>query len=150
MISGLPLRATTIRSGKSTWTTATPYVPWIRPSASATLPSRVSASDRATRWASTSVSVSDTRSTPASPSSSRSAAALSMIPLCTTATSSLLSVCGCALTSLAGPWVAQRVWPMPTLPVNRFGSCSLRSRTRPARLATRIPEGPSTATPAES
>ena len=38
-----------------------------------------------------------------------------MIPLWTTATSPLVSVCGCALTSLAGPWVAQRVWPMPAL-----------------------------------
>ena len=74
-----------------------------------------------------------------------------MIPLWTTATRPLASVCGWALTSVAGPWVAQRVWPMPTLPPNRLGSPSARSRTRPARLATRTPAlPPSTASPAES
>ena len=73
-----------------------------------------------------------------------------MIPLCTTATRPAASVCGCALTSFAGPCVAQRVWPMPALPANRFGSPSPRSRTRPARFATRTPLLPSTATPAES
>jgi hypothetical protein len=33
-----------------------------------------------------------------------------MIPLCTTATSHFSSVCGCALRSVGGPCVAQRVW----------------------------------------
>ena len=69
----------------------------------------------------------------------RSAAALSMMPLWTTATRPSASGCGWALTSLAGPWVAQRVWPMPTLPANRLGSASSRSRTRPACLATLTP-----------
>ena len=55
------------------------------------------------------------------PAAAGAAAALSMIPLWTTATVPAASVCGWALTSLAGPCVAQRVWPMPTLPANRFG-----------------------------
>ena len=73
-----------------------------------------------------------------------------MIPLWTTATLPLASTCGCALTSLAGPWVAQRVWPMPTLPLNRLGRSASRSRTRPAFLATLSPLLLSTAMPAES
>ena len=72
------------------------------------------------------------------------------MPLWTTATSPAVSVCGCALASVAGPCVAHRVWPIPTLPANRRGSVSARSRTRPARLPTRSPLPPSTATPAES
>ena len=106
--------------------------------------------EAATRCAITSVSVSDTSSTPRSVSRCRSVAALSMIPLWTTATAPAASVWGWALTSLAGPWVAHRVWPMPTLPANRLGSASVRSRTRPARLATLTPLPASTATPAES
>ena len=73
-----------------------------------------------------------------------------MMPLWTTATSFFASVWGWALASVAGPWVAQRVWPMPALPANRFGRPSCRSRTRPALLATRTPLGASTAMPAES
>ena len=73
-----------------------------------------------------------------------------MIPLWTTATSPLVSVCGCAFTSLAGPWVAQRVWPIPARPENRLGRSSASWRTRPACLATLTPLLPSTATPAES
>ena len=46
-----------------------------------------------------------------------------MIPLCTTATRPASSVCGWALASVAGPWVAQRVWPMPVVPANRLGRC---------------------------
>ena len=59
------------------------------------------------------MSVSLRSSTPASVSSARSAAALSMIPLWTTATPPDSSVCGWALASVAGPCVAQRVCPMP-------------------------------------
>ena len=73
-----------------------------------------------------------------------------MMPLCTTATRPDSSECGWALTSVAGPWVAQRVWPMPVVPAKRLGSTSLSSRTRPACLTTLIPRLPSTATPAES
>ncbi len=80
----------------------------------------------------------------------RSSAALSMMPLWTTATLPFASMCGCAFTSLAAPCVAQRVWAMPAWPRNRLGSSSPRSRTRPARLATLTPPEPSTATPAES
>ena len=66
--------------------------------------------ERAMRWASTSVSVSETKATPSAVSLARSSAALSMMPLWTTATVPSASRCGCALTSLGAPWVAQRVW----------------------------------------
>lgn len=118
-------------------------------SASITLPSSVSAVDSETRWANTSVSVSLASSMPWPVRRARNAAALSMMPLCTTATVPLMSVCGCAFTSVAGPCVAHRVWPMPTRPDIRLGSTSARSRTRPARLVTLSWE-PTTATPAES
>ena len=39
-----------------------------------------------------------------------------MMPLCTTASRSV--ACGCALLSVGRPWVAQRVWPMPMVPVS--------------------------------
>ena len=47
-------------------------------------------------------------------SSSFSSRKFSMMPLCTTETSSVM--CGCALASVGLPWVAQRVWPMPVSP----------------------------------
>ena len=40
-----------------------------------------------------------------------------MIPLWTTAIRPEASVCGWALRSFGAPWVAQRVWPMPVVPV---------------------------------
>ncbi len=39
-----------------------------------------------------------------------------MMPLCTTAMRSV--ACGCALLSVGLPWVAQRVWPMPIVPLS--------------------------------
>ena len=39
-----------------------------------------------------------------------------MTPLCTSATTLSPPTCGWALTSVAGPCVAQRVWPRPMLP----------------------------------
>ena len=41
-----------------------------------------------------------------------------MMPLCTTASRSV--ACGCALLSVGRPWVAQRVWPMPIVPLQRL------------------------------
>ena len=41
-----------------------------------------------------------------------------MMPLCTTASRSV--ACGCALLSVGLPWVAQRVWPMPIVPLERL------------------------------
>jgi hypothetical protein len=46
--------------------------------------------------------------------SSRSALKFSMMPLWTTATPS--TMCGWALPTVGAPWVAQRVWAMPTVP----------------------------------
>ena len=57
-----------------------------------------------------------------------------MMPLCTTATRSASSRCGCALASVAGPWVAHRVWPMPILPANRFGQRRLEVADAAGRL----------------
>src|ERR1700723_1492000 len=74
-----------------------------------------------------------------------------MMPLWTMARPSC-ETCGWALRSLGTPWVAQRVWAMPTLP--RVGCCSMassRARTLPtARKRVRPPEPLSTARPAES
>ena len=69
-----------------------------------------------------------------------------MMPLCTTDTPPTL--CGWALPSDGRPCVAQRVWPMPTLPrgcstaTRRSSSASLPRRRRTcdgAPFATAIP-----------
>ena len=69
-----------------------------------------------------------TNSTPVASSSARSTAKFSMMPLWTTAILPAASRCGCALRSVGLPWVAQRVWPIPVLPI------------RPAR--SQPPRGP--------
>ena len=72
----------------------------------------------------------------------RSAAALSMMPLWTTATSPFASVCGCALTSVAGTVRGPAgVADADLAPEPLRASSSPRSRTRPARLATLSPAG---------
>ena len=71
---------------------------------------------RLTSWATTSVSVSVSNTTPSASSSCFSSRKFSMMPLWTTA--SRLVACGWALVSLGRPWVAQRVWPMPIVPVS--------------------------------
>ena len=53
-----------------------------------------------------------------------------MMPLCTTTTSPAL--CGWALVSDGRPWVAQRVWPMPTVPRHRL---AVQHRFEIAQLA---------------
>jgi hypothetical protein len=98
----------------------------------------------------TSVSVSDAGVIPSAASLAHSSAAFSTMPLWITATWPEASSWGWALPSVGSPWVAQRVWPMPTEPDSRLGSDATRSSTRPARRWTRSPEGPITATPAES
>ena len=108
-------------------------------------------SARATRCAIVSESVSLASSTPAASSSRRSSAAFSMIPLCTIATRPDASTCGCALPSVGAPWVAHRVWPIPTVPASRFGSDSSSTPSLPARRCTRsAPLDVTTAMPAES
>ncbi len=104
-----------MRSLKSACSTATPYVPSTWRSASRTFSSRVSAWARAIRWVSTSVSVSERKTTPSAVSRVRSSEALSMIPLWTTATLFSASMWGWAFSSLGAPWVAQRVWAMPVV-----------------------------------
>ena len=114
-----------------------------------TASSRSSAPLAAIRWASTSLSVSDSNTAPSAISLARSSSAFSMMPLCTIAIGP--QTCGCAFTSLGSPCVAHRVCPMPGLPLNRAGSPAARSATRPLVLCTRIsPDRLSTASPAES
>ena len=124
-------------------------MPTTEVSAWRTASSRLSAVLAAIRWASTSLSVSEANTAPSTASLARSSSAFSMIPLCTIAMGP--QTCGCALTSLGSPWVAQRVWPMPGLPLKRAGSPAARSATRPLVLCTRIsPDRLRTAIPAES
>ena len=103
-------------------------------------------------WAATSVSVSETSSCPASSSSVRSATKFSMIPLCTSATRPVPPGCGCALTSLGAPCVAQRVCPMPVEDSGSGSSAIAFSRlaSLPARFAQEIVPSATRATPAES
>lgn len=103
-------------------------------SASRTFSSSFSAWERAIRWVITSVSVSEAKTTPSASSFARSSAALSTMPLWTTATLFSGSRCGCELMSLGAPWVAQRVWAMPVVPAKRLGTRASRSRTRPLAL----------------
>ena len=106
--------------------------------------------ERATRCAITSVSVSLVNVTPASVSCARRPAALSMMPLWTTLIRPSWLRCGCAFSSTAGPWVAQRVWPMPALPASRLGSAASSWRTRPTWRTVVVRLLPTTAMPAES
>ena len=82
--------------------------------------------------------------------SSRSCAKFSMIPLWTTATWPVQSTCGWALASVGPPWVAQRVWPMPLVPVQgRSSSASAFSSlaSLPALRSTRSLPSSTMATP---
>src|SRR5262245_25473551 len=87
-----------------------------------------------TRWATTSVSVSEPNFVPVLSSSSRSSRKFSMIPLWTTARRSV--ACGWALSSVGRPCVAQRVWPIPIVPVSG-ARASLASRLRSLPSARR-------------
>jgi len=109
----------------------------------------VSFTARAIRWAITSVSVSLTKDTPSASRRCRRSSAFSMMPLCTTAMRSAASRWGCALMSLGSPCVAQRVCPMPVVPLKRAGTVAARSATRPLVLRTLMPLF-ATAIPAES
>ena len=61
-----------------------------------------------------------------------------MMPLCTSATRPSGPRCGCALTSLGAPWVAQRVCPMPV--VDAGSGCSASAFSRLASLPARLSE----------
>ena len=74
-----------------------------------------------------------------------------MMPLWTTATSPDWDKCGWLFSSEGSPWVAQRVWPMPTLPESGvLSSFRRRQSSLPRALTTSISPPRSTATPAES
>ena len=74
---------------------------------------------RATRWPTTSVSVSLSNLRPSAISSSRSGLKFSMMPLWTSATGP--TMCGWALPTVGAPCVAQRVCAMPIVAVQRLG-----------------------------
>jgi len=86
-----------------------------------------------------SVSVSERSVYPLRCSSARSAAKFSTMPLCTTASEPSSEMCGCALASLGGPCVAQRVCAMPIVPAE-FSSehADVRLDTLPVRLTTEM------------
>src|SRR6478672_9466375 len=84
---------------------------------------------RATRWPTTSVSVSLSNLRPSPISSSRSGLKFSMIPLCTSATDP--TMCGWALPTVGAPCVAQRVCAMPVVPCS---GCAASSRARLSSL----------------
>ena len=101
------------------------------------------------RWATISVSVSLLNVRPAAFSRTRRPTWFSMIPLCTTEIGPTL--CGWAFSSEGRPCVAQRVWPMPTVPGVRSVSSSFSSAdSLPRQRTTLAPVPLATATPAES
>ena len=103
------------------------------------------------RCATTSVSVSETNPWPSFSSETRSSWWFSTMPLWITATRPEQSRCGWALSSVGGPCVAQRVWPIAVVPpaMGSAASAASSSDSLPARLRTVRPSV-STATPAES
>ncbi len=151
MSNGLPFRAATILSGSRLEITAMPYVPSTRSSASITAASRLPVNAASIRCASTSVSVSDLNTWPASISRFRSTPKFSMMPLCTTAIEPEQSRCGCAFFSLGAPCVAHRVWPMPTdPPIGCLATADSSIAILPLARRISTPSSPSSATPAES
>ena len=152
MASGLPRRAAIIRSASPSNRKARAKAPCNRPSvarAASTGP-RPWLMCQAVSRATVSVSVCDSGCIPRAITSSRSARKFSMMPLWTTATGPRRW--GWALASVAAPWVAQRVWPMPACPVS--GSCTSRSdrliSLPTARRRSSRPEASTVATPALS
>ena len=154
-------RAATMRSGSSARTTARAKAPRTRARAERTAPdspeSGRSASAASIRWASTSVSVSDSSRCPAATSSSASSTWFSMIPLWTRASPAEQSTWGWALPSVGPPWVAQRVWPIPAVePAGAASARLVRSSSDRVPLAARARHspsegaGPTRAMPAES
>jgi hypothetical protein len=74
-----------------------------------------------------------------------------MMPLCTTATVFVQSVCGWALRVLGAPWVAQRVWAMPvTAEGSVCPSCASSAEILPAAFSTSRAPSQMSARPAES
>ena len=74
-----------------------------------------------------------------------------MIPLWMTAMRPDWSVCGWAFGVVGAPWVAQRVWPMPRVPVGMAPSSSCSSMlSLPAAFMISSPWPLTTAMPAES
>ena len=158
--SGELRRAATTRVGSSASTATSVKAPssWTHTRCIASVRSTSEASWSSSSWAATSVSVSDTRPSSSESASirARSSAKFSMIPLCTSATRRPKPRCGCALTSLGAPWVAQRVCPMPVVDAGSGASAIAFSRlaSLPAFLATAMAQpvvaSTTSAIPAES
>ncbi|CAM5664711.1 hypothetical protein SALBM217S_10899 [Streptomyces griseoloalbus] len=152
--SGELRRAPTTTSGSSACTATSVKAPSSRRHTRRMASARSAQAEysSASRWATTSVSVSEASACPRSVNSSRRAAKFSMMPLWTTATRPALSRCGWALASVGPPCVAHRVCPMPVDPAGRGRSLSSFSRLTsfPALFAVASPPSACTATPAES
>lgn len=105
-----PLRAAIIWSGASFEMTAMPHVPSRRVKAFLTASSIDIFSSRylPISCTITSVSVCERNLMPVASSSARNSELFSIVPLCTSATRSLASRCGCAFSSVLPPCVAQR------------------------------------------
>src|SRR2546425_38064 len=139
--SGEPCRAATIVSGSRVESTAIPYVPstWCSAPATASTSGLPFATCSSIRCASTSVSVSERNTWPRLVRAARSGPAFSMMPLWMSASVPPQSVCGCALTVLGAPCVAQRVWAMPAWPAGSAAPSSFSSALiLPGALCTSI------------
>src|SRR5690348_10899964 len=121
------MRAAISRSGSSRNRNAIANAPVSRGSTKATASSGEAprSISRATRWPTTSVSVSLSNFRPSAINSSRSGLKFSMIPLCTRATGP--TMCGCAFPTVGAPCVAQRVCAIPISPCS---GCASSSRAR--------------------
>ena len=98
-----------------------------------TAANRSPAKASSTSWANTSVSVSLVKRCPSAARAVFRSAKFSKMPLWTTTTSLLQSVCGCAFCSVGRPCVAQRVWAIPTKPgALEPASFSMRVESFPA------------------
>ncbi len=152
--SGELRRAATRRCGESALTATSVNAPDSRRQAEriASARSPVCISVDSSRWATTSVSVSEAITTPWAVSSAVSSAKFSMMPLWITATRPPLETCGWALTSVGPPCVAQRVCPMPVeeSAIGSATSSASRLASLPAFLRTSSSPWATTATPAES
>ena len=119
MPPALPSRAQIIWSGWSAFNTTMALAPrsWLRVWRTAVSKLCPAAKYRSTSCTITSVSVSEVNTTPSAFSSSFSSAKFSTMPFWTRTTRPFMLVCGWALRWLGSPWVAQRVCPMPIVPV---------------------------------
>ena len=152
-ISGEETLTPTITPGSSAEVTTSAYAPvsCLATARMASARPEWKATSSSIRWATTSVSVSEPNRCPSFSRRVLSGWKFSMIPLWMTAMRPEQSRWGWAFSSVGGPWVAHRVWPIPTVPATppRSPRTASSSPSLPARFTTE--RSPSIrATPAES